>query len=95
MVVVSLLTTSTTGLVSMLRIREKAGQTFVERLETDLATAVTSKAETANAEFRRYTGYVGLFADYIHELYVNPAGYSDKEILPPTYNDRDRLVMKR
>jgi sigma-B regulation protein RsbU (phosphoserine phosphatase) len=95
MVVVSLLTTSTTGLVSMLRIREKAGQVFVERLETDLATAVTSKAEIANAEFRRYTGYVGLLADYIHELYVKPDGYAEKEILPPTYNDKDRLSMKR
>ena len=95
MVVASLLTTSLTGIISMLRIREMASDVFVARLENNLTNIVTNKAETANAEFRRYTGYVSMFAEYIHELYANASNYADCEIMPPVSDDGEELSMKR
>ena len=95
MVAASLLTTSVTGVISMLGIRGRTQEVLVSRLESNLINVVTNKAETANAEFRRYTGYVNLFAEYIHNLYLHPLSYDDNEIQPPTLANSGILSMQR
>ncbi len=94
-IIVSLMVVSAVGVISMFRIRTQAQQVFLKRMENNLISTVTNKAEIANTEFDRYIGFADTFSEYIHELYKNPDKYADREVPPPSPDDIDIFTIKR
>ncbi len=94
-VALALVITTMVAVVSMLRIRQDASDVLKTRMENNLTNMVTTKAEVANAELQRYTGYANMLADYLHMLYMSPEDYPPYEVLPPSKADADQFVMKR
>ncbi len=94
-ITVALLITSAVGVIAMIRIRTQAANTLLFRMEHNLYNIAANKAEIADLEFSRYISYTSSFADYIHELYVNPDDYVSREIYPPNLANMDKYSIQR
>ena len=93
--VLALVLTSAAGIVSMMRIQGDSENALTRQMEQNLHNIVTSKAELAESELRTYSGYIGDFARYIHELYKNPSAYAPIEVLPSNEKNAGIYVMQR
>ena len=93
--VISLLLTSLVGMISMLRIKNDSENSLVSQVEQHLRSTAANKAALAGAELGRFSGYIGDFAAYIHELYSNPEDYVPKEVLPPNADNAGIYSMQR
>ena len=93
--VVSLLLTSLIGTFSMLKIKNDSEASLIAQVEQHLTSITNNKAGLANAELGKFSGYVGDFAAYIHELYSNPERFVPREVLPPDANNANIYSMQR
>ena len=93
--IVALLITSAVGIVSMMRIQKDSESALTSQMEQNLDTITRNKATLADSELGKFSGYVQNFADYIHGLYTNPAGYVNHEVLPPKEENAGVFVIQR
>ena len=93
--VVSLLLTSLIGTFSMLKIKNDSEASLVSQVEQHLNSITNNKASLANAALGKFSGYVGDFAAYIHDLYSHPDRFVPKEVLPPDADNAGVYSMQR
>lgn len=93
--VVSLLLTSLIGTFSMLKIKNDSEASLVSQVEQHLNSITNNKASLANAALGKFSGYVGDFAAYIHDLYSHPDRFVPKEVLPPDADNAGIYSMQR
>ena len=93
--IVSLIITSAVGIISMMRIQNDSEKALISQMEQNLNNLTTSKADLAESELGKFSGYVENFASYIHELYTNPENYKDYAVLPADAKNAGILAMQR
>ena len=93
--VIALIITGAVGIAGMRRIQDDSESALTRQMEQNLANLTDSKADLADSELGKYTGYVRNFADYIHDLYVNSGEYMPHEVLPPRIENIGILAMQR
>ena len=95
---VSLITLILASVVSvniMFSIRDTSSDALRSQLEINLTNTIADKAALADAQFGRFAEYINNFAAYIHDYYVHPEYYVDREVLPPDAANAGVLAMQR
>ena len=94
-VTASLLIMSIVGIVSMLRIRNISSDALKEMTEENILQTVVGKSNLADSELGTYEDYINEFATFLHELYLHPEDYVDKEVPPLDAKNAGILTMQR
>ncbi len=94
-VTASLLIMSIVGIVSMLRIRNISSDALQTMTEENILQTVTGKSDLADTELGTYENYINQFAVFLHELYLHPEDYVDKEVPPLDAKNAGILTMQR
>ena len=92
---VSLLITSLVGITNMGRIRNNSRDALLKQTEQSLSDFVKDRADLADSEFGQYVFIVDSFSEFIHDLYVKPQDYSQREVLPPRMENDGIWAMQR
>ncbi len=93
--VITLTLASAVSMYSMFTIRDTSSEALRFQLETNLSNSIADKAGLADAQFGKFAEYINTFVAYIHDFYVNPQHYVDREVLPPDAANQGVLTMQR
>ena len=92
---VSLLITSTMGVLSMILIKSDSEDALIRQMEQNLHDIVTNKASLADSELGKYAGYIEDFARYINRLYKSPSAFVPNYVYPANPKNAGTFVMQR
>ena len=93
--VITLTLACAVGVYSMLAIRDGSSKALKSQLEINLSNSIADKAALADAQFGRFSEYINNFAANIHDFYVHPEYYVNREVLPPDAANQGVLAMQR
>ena len=93
--VIALTLCSAVGVNSMITIRNTGSEALRHQLEINLTNSIADKAALADAQFGKYADFIREFATAIHDLYVHPQNYVEREVLPPNEANQGILTMQR
>ncbi len=93
--VIALTLASAVGLYSMFSIRDTSSDALRHQLEVNLTNTIADKAALADAQFGKFAEYLNNFAMFIHDLYMHPQNYVNREVLPPDAANQGVLTMQR
>ena len=93
-VTVSLLITSVLGILCMMLIQRTSTRALQEMTEQSILQTVSGKSDLTDSELGRYEDYSREFASFLHELYVHPEDYVEKEIPPLDAKNAGKLTMQ-
>lgn len=93
--IIALLLTSVIGIFSMLKIKSDSETALVNQMEQNLNNIVKSKADLADSELGKFSGYIKEFADYTNWLYRYEDCFVKKEVLPPDKENAGVFSMQR
>ena len=93
--IVALLIASAVGVISMIRIQGDSELALINQMEQNLRNITINKADLANSELGKFSGYVENFAAYITALYKNSNNYISHDVQPPKKEDAGKLVIQR
>ena len=80
---------------NVLSLRNGSTGALTDQLEVNLLNTVSDKAALADAKFGKYEEYIRDFAQIIHSMYQNPYSYVEKEVYPPSAENKDIFAMQR
>ncbi|MBQ7220290.1 MAG: SpoIIE family protein phosphatase [Synergistaceae bacterium] len=92
--IAALAITSIVGIISMVRIQDDSESALIRQMERNLYNITASKAELAESELGKYTGYAGDFARFITSLYVSSGDYSPVEVLRSNAINAGKFTMQ-
>ncbi len=91
----TLLVAGTVALIGMLVMRNTSRDALIQQLNINLYNSLADKATLADTYFDRFSDEAGWIAGYIHDLYVHPDDYAEREVLPPDASNRGTFTMQR
>ena len=93
--IAALIIASVVAVISMILIQNNSEKALIEQMEQDLTNITTNKADLADSELGKFSGYITNFADYISDLYKNPSGYISHDVPTPKKEDAGKLIIQR
>lgn len=94
-VTVSLLITSVLGTLCMILIQKTSSKALQSLTEQSILQTVSGKSDLTDSELGQYEDYIKDFATFLHELYVHPEDYVEKEVPPLDAKNAGKLTMQR
>ena len=92
---VSMLVTSTTGVLSMVIIKSDSESALIHQMEQNLSSFVKSRVTLADSELGEYARFVCDNVRYIQMLYKNPSAFRPNIIMPPNIKNAGTFTMQR
>lgn len=94
-VTVSLLITTVLAILCMTLIQKTSSRALQEMTEQSILQTVSGKSNLTDSELGQYKDYINDFATFLHELYVHPENYVEKEVPPLDAKNAGKLIMQR